>query len=95
MPKIKNFGIYLIFLMIFPGSCSNPELPKPSEAQYKWHEQERIMFVCLDPCSWQGREYDDHSTDLKDMQLPKLNAKPVNPSAAHSEKMIAIASFEG
>lgn len=39
-------------------------LAKPSAAQYAWHEQERIMFVCLDPCTWQGREYDDHSTPL-------------------------------
>ena len=31
------------------------------------------MFVCLDPCTWQGREYDNHTTDLKDMKLPKLD----------------------
>ncbi len=48
-------------------------LAKPTAAQYAYHEQERIMFVCLDPCTWQGREYDNHTTDLKDMKLPKLN----------------------
>ncbi len=48
-------------------------LAKPTAAQYAYHEQERIMFVCLDPCTWQGREYDNHSTDLKDMKLPKLD----------------------
>ena len=48
-------------------------LAKPSAAQYAYHEQERIMFVCLDPCTWQGREYDNHSTDLKDMKLAKLD----------------------
>ncbi len=31
------------------------------------------MFVCLDPCTWQGREYDNHTTDLKDMKLGKLD----------------------
>ena len=31
------------------------------------------MFVCLDPCTWQGREYDNHSTKLSDMKLPKLD----------------------
>jgi alpha-L-fucosidase len=31
------------------------------------------MFVCLDPCTWQGREYDNHTTNLKDMELPKLD----------------------
>ena len=29
--------------------------------------------MCLDPCTWQGREYDNHTTDLKDMKLPKLD----------------------
>ena len=48
-------------------------LATPSAAQYTYHEQERIMFVCLDPCTWQGREYDNHTTDLKDMTLPGLD----------------------
>lgn len=45
----------------------------PSAAQYAYQEQERIMFVCLDPCTWQGREYDNHTTDLKQMKLSKLD----------------------
>ena len=48
-------------------------LPLPSKGQVTWHEQERLMFVCLDPCTWQGREYDNHSTKLEDMKLPKLD----------------------
>ena len=48
-------------------------LARPTPAQYVWHEQERIMFVCLDPCTWQGREYDDHSTPLEEMVLPRLD----------------------
>ena len=48
-------------------------LARPSANQYAWHEQERIMFVCLDPATWQGREYDNHTTDLTDMKLEKLN----------------------
>ncbi len=48
-------------------------LATPSPAQYAYSEQERIMFVCLDPCTWQGREYDNHTTDLKSMTLPKLD----------------------
>jgi len=50
-----------------------PSIPTPTPAQYAWHEQERIMFVCLDPCTWQGREYDNHSTPLSEMRLPKLS----------------------
>ncbi len=46
-------------------------LAKPTPQQYAWHEQERIMFVCLDPATWQGREYDDHS-------LPPSAIDPAN-----------------
>jgi hypothetical protein len=31
-------------------------LPRPSAVQYAWQEQERIAFLGLDPCTWQGRE---------------------------------------
>ncbi len=48
-------------------------LAKPSDIQYRWHEQERIMFACLDPCTWQGREYDNHSTPLSRINPSKLN----------------------
>ena len=48
-------------------------IPRPSKGQITWHEQERLMFVCLDPCTWQGREYDNHTTKLEDMTLPKLD----------------------
>ncbi len=51
------------------------KLPRPDAAQYAWHEQERIMFICLDPCTWQGREYDNHSTKLADMKLGKLDVE--------------------
>ncbi len=66
-------GFTLICMLLFLAACSNPELPKPSPVQYEWHEQERIMFVCLDPCTWQGREYDDHS-----MPLERINPKALD-----------------
>ncbi|MCD6225340.1 MAG: alpha-L-fucosidase [Deltaproteobacteria bacterium] len=31
------------------------------------------MFVCIDPCTWQGREYDNHSTPLERINPEKLN----------------------
>ena len=62
-----------IFLLTTGIAVSEVELAKPSDAQYVYHELERIMFVCLDPCTWQGREYDNHSTDLKELMLPKLD----------------------
>lgn len=49
------------------------QLATPSDIQYKWHEQERIMFLCLDPCTWQGREYDDHSLPLERINPKELD----------------------
>jgi alpha-L-fucosidase len=49
-------------------------LAKPTPQQYAWHEQERLMFVCLDPCTWQGREYDNHSTPLSAINPALLDA---------------------
>ena len=80
---MKRLSFFLAAVMVFTsGICGAAteeskdgiaELARPSAAQYEYHEQERIMFVCLDPCTWQGREYDNHTTDLKDMKLPKLD----------------------
>ena len=49
------------------------KLAVPDAGQILWQEQEKLMFVCLDPCTWQGREYDNHTTKLSDMKLPKLD----------------------
>ena len=49
------------------------KLARPDAVQYAWHEQERIMFICLDPCTWQSREYDNHTTKLSEMKLEKLD----------------------
>ena len=49
------------------------KLARPTPQQYAWHEQERIQFVCLDPCTWQGREYDDHSTPLSAINPAQLD----------------------
>jgi len=64
------FSLAIVLLFI---SCDQANLPKPSDVQYKWHEQERIMFVCLDPCTWQGREYDNHSIPLERINPKKLD----------------------
>lgn len=49
------------------------QLAHPTPVQYAWHEQERIMFVCLDPCTWQGREYDNHTTPLDQINPAQLD----------------------
>ena len=49
------------------------ELAIPSPQQFRWQEQERIMFVAIDPCTWQGREYDNHSTPLAEINPKELD----------------------
>jgi alpha-L-fucosidase len=45
----------------------------PTPEQIAWHEMEIEMFLCLDPCTWQGREYDDHSTPLDQINPTDLD----------------------
>ena len=67
--------VSIIYLLTFFNSCRQPNLPKPTEVQYSWHEQERIMFVCLDPITWQGTdsESDNFSTPLERINPALLN----------------------
>ena len=46
---------------------------KPTPEQVAWHAMEMEMFVCLDPCTWQNREYDNHSTPLSEINPEKLD----------------------
>ena len=66
--------VVFYFLVIQEAlSQENKKLAVPTDIQYKWHEQERLMFVYLDPYTWQGGEYDDHSTPLECINPTKLN----------------------
>ncbi len=38
------------------------KLARPSEAQYQFQEQERIMFIHFHPGTWHGLEYDKVAT---------------------------------
>lgn len=53
----------------------NPEakLARPTPAQLAWQDMELEMFVCLDPCTWQDRDYDNHSTPLEQINPTKLD----------------------
>ena len=80
MKDIRLFCTVLLFTLIGAIACRQQaiqneevQLAIPSAIQYKWHEQERIMFVCLDPCTWQGREYDNHSIPLERINPEKLD----------------------
>lgn len=70
--KTRSWFIAAVFLIQMNFLVAQ-QLARPSVIQYKWHEQERIMFLCLDPCTWQGREYDDHS-----LPLERINPKDLD-----------------
>ncbi len=48
-------------------------LARPSKVQYDWQEQERAMFVQLDPATIQQVEYDNGTTPMKDIRFEKLD----------------------
>jgi len=69
-----------IAVLLFSYSCQSVKiqdeqviLAKPSATQYKWQEQERTHYIVFDVCTWQGREFDDHSTPLSLINPSKLN----------------------
>lgn len=73
---------YLILLVVIPviGSCHQSEqntqtvsLAKPSAIQYKWHEQERLMFLHFAPTTWSEVEQNDHSVSLDRVNPIRLN----------------------
>lgn len=48
-------------------------IPIPNKQQLEWHRMERIMFVHYGPAAWQGREYDNHSTPLSEINPVDLD----------------------
>jgi len=88
MKRIDN-SIYLLALLVslILFACRSDKIPaddpsvaeqlaRPSEAQYKWHEQERIMFVHLTPGTW-NRSVTD---------TPPLPLNRINPSKLDTDQ---------
>ena len=48
-------------------------LARPTPEQVAYQDMELQMFVCLDPCTWQDRDYDDHSTPLSEINPERLD----------------------
>jgi len=70
--KITSLVLF-IYLLSALTSCQQPDLARPSEVQYNWHEQERIMFVHFGPATWAGIEQNDHSVSLSRINPENLN----------------------
>ena len=65
---LKRFLLLIAFLSLAMQVVFSQEvksLVTPSPIQFQWHEQERIMFLCLDPCTWQGRLLLTNQMDIK------------------------------
>lgn len=45
----------------------------PTAVQYAWQEAERSMFIHFGPATWQGREYDDGSVPVEQMNPEALD----------------------
>ena len=73
MNRTIIFNACLIFLPFYFISCNHQNLAKPTTVQYKWHEQERLMFVHFAPNTWTELEQDDHSVPLERINPQKLN----------------------
>lgn len=63
--------------ILFPGGAHAETVTRgvPTPEQIAWHQMEIEMFVALDPCTWQGREYDDHSTPLSQINPAQLDTE--------------------
>jgi len=74
-----NRRLLFVFAVFFVICCSadaadqSAKLAKPTPEQLAWHDMEIEMFLCLDPCTWQDREYDNHSTPLEKINPAKLD----------------------
>ncbi|MEQ6119854.1 alpha-L-fucosidase [Reichenbachiella sp. MALMAid0571] len=70
----KSFIIGLLTgSVLYLNSCNSPHLPKPSEEQYQWQEQERIMFLHFSPTTWTELEQNDNSVPLERINPIKLD----------------------
>lgn len=65
--------VLLLVSVILTSSLYAQRVSVPTKAQIDWHERERMMFVCLDPATWQHREYDNHSLPLSRINPTKLD----------------------
>ena len=74
-PAMRNAFVAILaaVLLVTALASSAQERGVPTSGQLAWHQMELEMFLCLDPCTWQGREYDDHSTPLSEINPAQLD----------------------
>jgi alpha-L-fucosidase len=82
---ISGLLLSIAFIIHVQTDKKSPTVPLPNKAQLRWQNYERTMFVCIDPCTWQGREYDNHSTPLN----------RINPTALNTDQWCEVAKSWG
>ena len=71
---IKILSFFVLLNLVVPATLNGqPSVVLPNKAQLRWQQYEQTMFVALDPCTWQGREYDNHSLPLSRLNPSELN----------------------
>lgn len=72
---MKQITLTILILLSFLSPVAQGQenkIPLPTEAQLRWHNYERVMFVHYGPAAWQGREYDNFTTSLDRLKVPDL-----------------------
>lgn len=64
---------FLTLVVVLLSGCKSQNIPVPTEAQLRWQQNERAMFVHFSPATWQAREYDNGSTPLDRIIAPDLS----------------------
>ena len=73
MKQLIPILIFLLFLSGPPVQGQEKKIPLPTEAQLRWHNYERVMFVHYGPAAWQNREYDNFTTPLDRLKVADLD----------------------
>ena len=75
-----------MYALLVSSLCAEPRTRGiPTPEQMAWHAMEIEMFLCLDPCTWQGTEYDNHTTPLSE----------INPSQLDTDQWCEVAKSFG
>ena len=74
--KNRNLIVVLLsmafFFHVFPGRAEKG-IVVPTTAQADWQRKECIMFIHYGPATFQGREYDNWSSDIRQMYMSELD----------------------
>src|SRR5574343_1207666 len=84
--SLPLFLLIMIFFATSKGIAQEVSLARPSEVQYKWHEQERIMFINFGVANWLGTEYDETG---------KFDLSRINPGQLNTDEWCETAKSWG